>query len=298
MQQPIATDPPRADPRAEQIALLSRVNTDDLLGGLGLSGVRRGRRLLERLVQLPARRFARQVIIYDAVVGKEGLAAGGAWAIRRFAAGLTITGQELYPRTGPTLFVANHPGLWDTTALFMAIERPDLRIIAADRPFLRALPNTSRYLFYIDDTPASRTKTIRAVARQLRSGGAVLTFAAGQIEPDPAVLPGASEAIEQWSASIDVFARFATDLTIVPVIVSGVLSRAALRHPLTYVRRQPKDRQWLAALLQIQLRAYQRATVNVAFGNPISAAAHGPETAISAAVKAEARRLVAQVQPQ
>ncbi|HEX6288805.1 MAG TPA: 1-acyl-sn-glycerol-3-phosphate acyltransferase [Herpetosiphonaceae bacterium] len=297
MQQPIATDQPAHDPRAEQLARLSRVNTDDLLGGLGLGGVRRGRRLLERLVRLPARRFARQVIAYDDLVGDESLAAGGAWAIRRFAGGLSITGQERYPRSGPTLFVANHPGLWDTTALFTAIERPDLRIVAADRPFLRALPNTSRYLLYIDDTAASRTSAIRAAARHLRSGGAVLTFAAGQIEPDPAVLPGASESIEQWSASIDLFARFASDLTIVPVIVSGVLSRAALRHPLTYLRRRSKDRQWLAALLQIQLRAYQRATVSVAFGNPISVAAHRSETAISTVVKAEARRVLAQVPP-
>jgi putative hemolysin len=298
MQQPIATEQPHRHPRAEQIALLSRVNTDDLLGGLGLGSIRRGRWLLERLVRFPARRFARQVITYDDVVGDAGLTAGGAWVIRHFAAGITLTGQQLYPRTGPTLFVANHPGLWDTAALFTAIERPDLRIVATARPFLRALPHTSRYLFYIDDTAPSRTKTIRAVARHLRSGGAVLTFAGGQIEPDPAVLPGASEAIEQWSDSIDLFARFAADLTIVPVIVSGVLSRTALRHPLTYVRRQTKDRQWLAALLQIQLRAYQRATVNVAFGNPISVAAHQSETTISTAVKAEARRLVAQVQPQ
>lgn len=298
MQQPIATDQPRPNPRAEQLALLSRVNTDDLLGGLGLGDIRRGRRLLEWLVQLPARRFAHDVITYDAAVGNAGLAAGGAWAIRRFAAGVTITEQQRYPRTGPTLFVANHPGLWDTTALFTAIERPDLRIVAAERPFLRALPNTSRYLFYIDATAASRTKTIRAIARHLRSGGAVLTFAAGQIEPDPAVLPGASEAVAQWSDSIDVFARFASDLTIVPVIVSGVLSPAALRHPLTYIRRQPKDREWLAALLQIQLRAYQRALVNVAFGTPIAVAAHRSQTTISSIVKAEARRLIEQIQPQ
>lgn len=297
MQQPIATDQPRLDPRAEQLALLSRVNTDDLLGGLGLGGIRHGRRLLEWLFQFPARRFAHDVITYDDAVGDAGLAAGGAWAIRRFAAGVTTSEQQRYPRTGATLFVANHPGLWDTTALFTAIQRPDLRVVAAARPFLRALPNTSRYLFYIDESAASRTKTIRAIARHFRSGGAVLTFPAGQIEPDPAVLPGASEALEQWSDSIDVFARFAADLTIVPVIVSGVLSPAALRHPLTYIRRQPKDREWLAALLQIQLRAYQRAMVNVAFGSPIVVAAHRSAAPISTLVKAEARRLIEQSAP-
>ncbi|MBV9790133.1 MAG: hypothetical protein JOZ51_18235, partial [Chloroflexi bacterium] len=91
MQQPLATNQPRHDPRAEQLAMLSRVNTDDLLGGIGLGDVRRGRRLLERLFAFPARRFARQVIAYDDLVGDAGLPAGGAWVIRRFAAGLITT---------------------------------------------------------------------------------------------------------------------------------------------------------------------------------------------------------------
>ncbi len=82
-----------------------------------------------------------------------------------------------------------------------------------------------------------------------------------------------------------------------PAIVSGVLSPAALRHPATYLRRRPKDRQWLAALLQIQRPALRRVTVRVAFGRPIRAVGgpHGDDPGVlREAIKAEARRLIAE----
>ena len=164
------------------------------------------------------------------------------------------------------LIVANHPGLFDTAALFAAIGRPDLRIVAADRPFLRALPHTSRHLLYLDDAPLSRTRVIRSVLRHLQAGGAALTFPAGAIEPDPAVLPGAEASLRRWRPNIELFARLVQEGTIVPAIVSGVLSPRALRHPLTRLRRRPADRQWLAGLLQIRSPALQDVRIHVAFG--------------------------------
>jgi putative hemolysin len=290
---------PLSPERQQQLGALTRVNIDDLLNGFGLANLQRGRPLLARLLQRRAQHFARQVVRYDDLVGTDSLAAGGAWAVQHFVDRLEISGREQVPRTGPALFVANHPGLCDTTALFAAINRPDLRIVAASRPFLHALPNTSRHLLYVDDTPQSRLQTVRAVARHLRAGGAVLTFPGGQIEPDPAVLPGAVEALDRWSSSIEVFARFANDVAIVPTIVSGVLSPRALRHPLTYLRRQPSDRQWLAGLLQTQFRALQHVAVRVAFGHPITSGHVGrTNTTVSDAVKAEARRLIEQVSHQ
>ena len=284
--------------RSQQLAELTQINIHDLLGGLGLDRIQRGRRFFEVLCHLPARRFAAQVAAYDDLVGTDGLQAGGRWALQKFAPRWKIDNQEHVPVTGPTLIVANHPGLCDTVALFTAIARPDLRIVAADRQFLRALPHTSRHLLVVDETSASRLTAIRAVARHLRQGGAVLTFPSGQIDPDPAVLPGAIEALEQWSLSIELFVRLAGNVTIVPAIVSGVLSSAALRHPLTYLRRRPKDRQWLAALLQIQFRSLQSETVQVMFGQPlhIRSEAEQQMVFVSEAVKAEARRLLEQIQ--
>ena len=272
---------------------LTRINSEDLLTSLGLSEVRRGRGLLERLCRPPARRLARQILTYDALVASAGLQAGGAWALGQYVRNVVVQGQQHLPRSGPLLIVSNHPGLYDTIALFAAIPRCDLRVVAADRPFLRALAHTSRYLITVTETATERIGVVRAAARHLRSGGALLTFPAGRIEPDPAVLPGAVAALGDWSESIATFARLVADLTVVPVVVSGVLSSAALRHPLAYLRGR-QHHQLLAATLQVVFPSLQRGTVRVAFGRPIVAGAPGDRCGaeISASIVAECRRLI------
>ena len=106
----------------------------------------RGNGIISRI---PARRLARQILTYDTIVGESGWGREGAWALKRFSRNTTIEGQENVPRGGPLLLVSNHPGLADAVALFAATPRDDLRVIAADRPFLEVLPNTSRYLLTI-----------------------------------------------------------------------------------------------------------------------------------------------------
>jgi 1-acyl-sn-glycerol-3-phosphate acyltransferase len=272
---------------------LTKINTQDLLTAFGLSRVRRGRRLLELLCQPPARRLARQILMYDSLVASAGLQVGGAWALGQYVRNIEVQGQHLLPRSGSVLIVSNHPGLYDTIALFAAIPRCDLRIVAADRPFLRALAHTSRYLITVSEAATERIGGIRAAARHLRSGGALLTFPGGRIEPDPAVLPGASAALDDWSESISMFARLVADLTVVPVVVSGVLSSAALRHPLAYLRGR-QHHHLLAATLQVVFPSLQRSTVRVSFGSPIVPGmlrdTGGPD--VGASIIAECRRLI------
>ena len=275
--------------RRAQFDALTNVNLDDMLRGVGLEHVRRGAGLLRWLLRGRAQHFARKIIHYDDLVGAHGLATGGAWAVAQFADRLHVMDQAPMPRSGAALIVANHPGLCDTVALFAAINRVDLLIVAAWRPFLHALPHTSRYLLYVDDTQRSRVAAARAVARHLRNGGAVLTFPGGQIEPDPAAQGGAAAALDRWNNSVAAFARLAPDAVIVPTIVSGAVSPAALRHPLTRIRRQPNDRQWLAGLLQLQLRSLQHVAVRVHFGHALAAT----QPHINDAVRAEAQRLIA-----
>jgi len=119
----------------------------------------------------------------------------------------------------------------------------------------------------------------------------VLTFPGGRIEPDPTVLPGAEEALERWSESLDLFARLVPGLTVVPAVVSGVLSPTALRNPLTFARRQRRDREWLAATLQMLTPALRDVTTSVAFGRPVRAG-DAPERTVREAVLDEARRLI------
>ena len=254
--------------RSERVEVLTRVCTDELLDAFGLGGLDRGRRPLELLSRVPARRLARQVATYDEIVGESGLAAGGAWAVGRMARRLEVEGKENMPPEGPLLVVANHPGLADALALFATVPRRDLRVVAAERPFLEALPNTSRHLIPVSEASPGRSGAVRTATRHLRDGGAILTFPGGEIEPDPAVLPGAVEALERWSGSLDLFARLVPGLTVVPAVVSGVLSPTALRNPLTFVRRQPRDRQWLAASIQMVTPALRNVATRIAFGRP------------------------------
>lgn len=282
----ILTHPAPTDPlplEREQRRTLERLCAGEMAGAFGLGDT------AWPLFRLPARRLARKVAIYDAIVGNSGLAAGGAWALERMSRKTEVSGAERIPPAGPLLVVSNHPGLADAVALFAALAREDLRVVAAERPFLEALPNTSRCLFPFPETPAGRFRVVRAAARHLRGGGALLTFPAGRIEPDPAVLPGALASLDRWSASIDLFARLAPDLQVAPAIVSGVLSPAALGNPLTRLRREARDREWLAATLQILTPSLYDVTVRVEFGPPVRASDH---RSVTPAVVAEARRLV------
>ena len=290
----LTLDPVRgpAPGRSERVEALTRVCVDELLDAFGLGGAGLWRRPLELLSRLPARRLARQVATYDEVVGESGLAAGGAWALARMARRVAVEARENVPPEGPLLLVANHPGLADALALFATVPRRDLRVVAAERPFLAALPNTSRHLIPVSETAqAKRFEAVRSVTRHLKRGGAVLTFPGGKIEPDPAVLPGAVEALERWSESLDLFARLVPNLTIVPAVVSGVLSPTALRNPLVFVRRRPRDREWLAASIQMMTPALRHVHTRVAFGRPVRAE-DVPGRTVREAVLDETRRLI------
>ena len=276
---------------AEQIEALTRVCVDDLVGAFGLRGLRRGRHLLELLCRVPARRVAREIAAYDEIVGESGLRMGGAWALERMVRRVEIEGRERVPPHGSLLLVSNHPGLADAVALFSAIPRPDLRAVAAQWPLLDALPNTSRYLITVSKASSNRFAVLKSAAQHLKRGGTVLNFPAGRLEPDPAVLPGAVEALERWSTSVDLFARLAPDLTVVPVAVSGVFSPIALRNPLTNLRHREEDRWWLASNLQMLVPALRNVTVKVTFGASVRSADAGD--AVSQRILAEMRRLIA-----
>lgn len=280
--------------RRAQYAELTAVNADDFLASLGMQYPSIIRPWL-RLLCLPlAQRFARQVIIFDELVGLAGLQAGHAWMLKQFAHDIDVRGVEHLPATGPLLIVANHPGLTDSNALMAHIQRRDLRIIAYDNAFLRALPHTSQYLFSTNKTRAGRLRVIRRSAHHLRDGGALLLYPGGEIEPDPGVLPGALDALGSWSGSMDLFARLAPEIAIVPAVVSNVLSAQALGVGLIRMRRKAKDQETLAAMLQVVFPRLQDTVVRLAFGAPIrpTELSDQSEQRVSRAVLGEMRRLL------
>ena len=287
----------------DRLEALIRINTKDLIEAAGLGHIRHGRALLKAMVRPLAVRFAQQVMEFDHRVATEGLPAAGKWVVSEFAQSYRTTGWHPEHQHGPVLIVSNHPGLTDALALFASVGRTDLRIIARNRDFLEAMPHMSRHLIYVPDVDKdpgnTRFLSIRRVIAALREGRAVMTFPAGKIEPDPAVMPGAAASLETWSESMGLFVRRVPEMMVIPVIVSGVISPTALRSPLARIRRTQKDREWLAATLQIVFRRYQNTPIHCHFGAPMLArdlaAEYGDAAAITQAIIQRAKKLLPSV---
>ncbi|CAG0936166.1 hypothetical protein TFLX_05032 [Thermoflexales bacterium] len=258
-----------------QIEILTRLNIADMLDNFGLNGLHYGRRLIERVCRQPARILARQVAGFDRRVGQVGLQTAAREWLLPYVNRLEIIGGDHIPASGGVIVAVNHPGLTDALACFSGIARPDLHIISADRPFVRTLGHIARRTFFVSDRPSERLTVVRQVSRFVQQGGAVLICPAGQIEPDPAVGPGAIESLTTWSDSLGLFVRLAPRAVVIPAVVSGVVYGPALRHPLTRLRKSARDRERAAATLQVFWQSMGRITqhlrVRIEFGAPLAA---------------------------
>src|SRR5215216_2647900 len=255
------------------VETLAQINLDDLISSFGWQNQPLLARLLRRTFMKPARTFANQMTDFDVPVATHGLAEAARLTLRHYVRDIRIFGADRIPN-GPFLALSNHPGMSDTLALFVALKRLDLKIIAFNRHFLNALPNVSKQLLYLTDDPMSRITLIRQMSSHLRSGGAALTFPAGHIEPDPDVHNGALESLGSWTNSAGVFIRMAPETTVLPVLVRGVVWKKAAYHPLTYLKRTRAEREKLAGALQLLAYAILKVrpvTVRVQIGKPIYA---------------------------
>jgi len=275
---------------------LTQINLDDLVSSFGWQDRPMLARLLRILFRSPARTFAQQMVDFDAAVGRVGLVEAARGLQSQYARQVTVHGADLLPDSA-FLALSNHPGMTDTLSLFLALARPDLKIIALDRPFLTALPEMSKQLFYVRDDPAARMGLVRQVSAHLKNGGAALTFPAGHIEPDPNIYPGALESLNDWTDSVGVFVRMAPKTAVVPVLVRGVIWERTARHWLARLKKDREERERLAAALQLLAHVAFRQKdvhVQVQIGRPIRTQELGSrETAvIHQAVLAEMRRLI------
>jgi 1-acyl-sn-glycerol-3-phosphate acyltransferase len=257
----------------QALSTLTDINLDDLTVSAGVQDRPRLAGALRWAFHAPARKFARQMLEFDGVAGNGNLPAAARSALRYYVRDVRVFGRENLPASGPVIILSNHPGLSDTLCLFAAINRGDLRIIAVDRPFLRALPNVSDHLFYVSEDAAHRMGAVKRTSVHLRAGGAVMTFPAGEIEPDPAVYEGALESLSSWTDSAGVFLRFEPRSVIIPVVVRNVIWKGAAENPLTRSRKNRADRERLAAALQLTSHLVFRVrpvVVTVQFASPIT----------------------------
>src|SRR5574341_841779 len=275
---------------------LTQINLDDLISSFGWQNSPFLARLLRRILISPPKIFAHQMVEFDSLVGERALPHASRLTLRHYVDSLHVFGKEYIPN-GAFLALSNHPGMSDTLSLFASLNRTDLKIIALNRPFLNALPNTSKQLFYLKDDPASRMTLIRHVSTHLRNGGAALTFPAGHIEPDPDVHRGAVESLCSWTDSVGLFIRMAPETAVLPMLVSGVIRKKTAYHPLTYLKRAREEREKLAAALQLLSHIILKKKdvhVRVQIGNPIYAKDLGTSETkiIHQVVLAEMKRMI------
>ena len=88
------------------------------------------------------------------------------------------------------------------------------------------------------------------------------------------MMPGAETEIMAWSRSLEIFLRRAPQTEVLISIVSGVLAKKWVRHPLTRLRRERRDRQRLAEMLQVVIQLFKEQALEikpyVTFGETLS----------------------------
>ena len=280
-------------------AELRRTLSTDILEAVGLSPDSPLRALFSPLVWPPAHLFARLAAEFDRQVAQSGLIEAVRWVLPRFVDGVHALGAENIPTTGPVVLASNHPGTYDGLVIASCLPRDDLKIVVTDRPFLRGLPGASSHLIYTPRDTEGRMGVVREAVRHLRAGGSLLIFARGNVEPDPAVVPGAVESLEGWSSSVPLFLRRVPGAALVVTIVSGVLAPSALRHPLARLREGWQAKQFLAEIVQVSQQMLLRRRFGLAptvrFAAPITAGDMEPRLdarIARAAIVARARELL------
>lgn len=267
----------------DALTLLTRANAREMLSAFKLERLKYVRPVAELLARFPARRLSRCLLRFDDIAGHHGLAAAGRYILNEFTSSTHFEGIENIPPSGPLLVVSNHPGLVDAMAIWVAFEaRPDLKVIAAERDILTLIPNVRSRLLFVNPRAECRIGLMRDAATHLRRGGALLTFPSGAIEPDPSMRSAVPHL--NWSSSPDLLLRLVPETKVLPVVVSGVISRTAHRHLLARRLVDPKERDWAAATLQVMCRRFRDTQTRVAIGEPISTGPLPVQAALDAAM--------------
>jgi hypothetical protein len=283
-----------------QIEELSTNIIDDIFRSIGFSATSLPRRLFGPLLWPPALKAAQLAATFDEYVAQSGICEAARWILPRFVKDVEARGAENIPREGPVLIASNHPGTYDALAIVSRLVRKDLKLVVSGIPAFRGLAFTRQQLIYATNDAHVRMAVARSVIRHLEEGGALLIFPTGKMDPDPAVLPGAPDALAQWSPSLELVLRKVPQTRLVVTIVSGVIAPSALRNPIARLQKEIKKQQELAEFIQVfqQLFFELRETLipRITFGEPLTAAELTSQDAPPGSLKAiieNAQRLLA-----
>jgi hypothetical protein len=246
---------PSPTPMPINTTLIRNSILEEILRSRGLDPNGWVREVVEPLVMRSIDRFVQMMAEVDRRTAATSFREAAAWLLPQYARGVEVIGLDQVPTDGPVLFVSNHPGNFDEVVIAANVERADLRIFANGHPVLTSFPAISRHAVYSkDNDPAARMNALRTGIRNLRQGSSLLIFPTGRTDPDPRCSAGASEAIDNWSPSVELIVNRAPETQVVVTLVSGVTSRPILNNPLLRLRRQQVERQKLAGSIQMALQ--------------------------------------------
>jgi hypothetical protein len=236
---------------------------DEIFYALGLTRSGWARRIFGWFFHRPATRFATLAADFDNTVAEQGFRQATQLFMPQFIESIQVSGQENLPSEGPLLITTNHPGTYDGFIIAANLPREDFKVIISGVPFVQSFPATSKHLIYTPYETRERIKTIRTAVRHLQDGGALMIMPRGNVDPDPAFMPGAHEALDLWSSSLALFLRQVPQTSLQVTIVSGVLDPKYLQNPIVKIRRGSVERQKLAEFFQIMTQLFSSRQVNV-----------------------------------
>jgi hypothetical protein len=206
------------------IETLSKFITDEIFKLFKVDPHSWIRQTIGPLFRVPAHRFSQVACTFDSYIEEYGFCEAAMHILPVFAQGFEARNVEHIPPEGPLLITSNHPGTCDSLVIAANIPRTDLKIVAADNPFIAGMRHAAENLIYTSLDVHERMMVVRKVIRHLQEGGAVLIFPSGSIDLDPALSPNAADEMGNWSPSIELMLRHVPQTRVLLTVVSGVLS--------------------------------------------------------------------------
>jgi hypothetical protein len=253
---------------------ITHVLSGEMFRALGFSSHGLMWRLFKPLVWNPIHQFSKIAVGFDQQVKQVGFQRASHWILPNFIRGMNVSGDAAIPRQGPLLVASNHPGAYDALVITANVPRDDIKIfVNIPLEFIRELPATFSHFLYVPPELHTRMKRVREAIQHLKDGGAILIFASGKIDPDPACMRGAIDRLCTWSRSLEIFLRRVPDTQVLLSIVSGILAPKYVNHILTRFRSEQSDKQRISEFLQVMRQLLYPGkllqTPRISFANPL-----------------------------
>ena len=259
----------------KQAEALTQILCGEFFVALGLPKYGIFSKIFTPLIRKPVHRFSIIASGFDQRAETIGFQSASQWILPNFADTVTVRGNENIPSSGPLLIVANHPGAYDSLVITAQVPRDDIKIIVnLPLDFISELSATLSHFLYAPLDPHLRMNVVRSGIRHLRSGGSILIYASGGMDPDPATMTGAEFEIKNWSRSIEFILEKVPATRLVIAMVSGIISQRYVNHIFTHFRRERVDKQRISEFFQVMRQMLTPGTIKqtpkVSFSLPFS----------------------------